>query len=216
MTVTTTDKRRHNLERLTASVNVPKSYLVSVYRPDDEDADVSDAELDKLSKSLLGKIKSQVTKALDVAGEDVEVAWFPDGAVLALADTAQAAVAGGMMQLVKTHWDKAGLGALAVVSLAMMLMMVRRVGEGPVLPGEEPPTSRVGRGGKRGDGAESMAMGEEPIGEARETEHLLVGKELDEATVRTRQVVEQVGAMIQEDPDASAMVLQRWVDASKQ
>lgn len=125
------------------------------------------------------------------------------------------------MSLVRTYGGKAGMGALAVVSLFMMLMMVRRVGEGPVLPGEEPPKTRVIRlKGDRGPAAgeeelEPMEVAVPPVGEARQTEQLLVGKEVDERTLRTQQVVDQVSDMVRGDTDAAVSILRRWIDEGK-
>jgi hypothetical protein len=104
------------------------------------------------------------------------------------------------------------------VSLVMMLMMVRRVSEGPVLPGEQPPErSQIIRiKDRRNETEEDLVVGDPPVGSAYESEQLMVGKEVDEATIRTRHVVEQVSALVRDDPDAAASILQRWVDSSKQ
>ncbi len=217
-TVTTIETPRHNIKSLSASVNVPKSYLVSVYEPAHGGEEPTDDELEVFFKAnVLAKITKQVMGALDIDQDKVQVDWFPDGATVAFGGAVQAGVGEGMMGLVKAYWDKAGLGALAVVSLLMMLMMVRKVAEGPVLPGEEPPRQQIVRvrGERRDEGGEPMVVGEATAGEARESEHLLVGKEVDEATVRTQQVVDQVTDMIQGDPDAAAVILQRWA-AGKQ
>jgi hypothetical protein len=91
-------------------------------------------------------------------------------------------------------------------------MMVRKVGEGPVLPGEDAPDLRRSR---RKIGPPEEFDVDPPIGQAAEGEHLLVGKEVDEATVRTQQVVEQVRELVGEDPTSSVSILQRWIDAQE-
>jgi flagellar M-ring protein FliF len=208
-TVTRTESPRHAIKSLAASVNIPKSYLLSVFKPQKEP---SEQELDTLSTELRDKIKRQVMNVLNVptgAEDRVRVDWFPDVAAVAYTQTMDAASVGGVVNLVQNYWDKAGIGALAALGLLMMLMMVRKVGEGPVLPGEEPPMLK---------GASiPVAEVEEiaPVSEARESEALLVGKEVDEDTVRAQQVVQQVNELVKGDPISSAGILQRWIDEAK-
>ena len=81
----------------------------------------------------------------------------------------QAGAGEGVMTLVGAYWDKAGMGALAVISLLMMLMMVRKVGEGPVLPGEETPDLQ--RSARKKEPEPELLEGSElPVGEAQERE----------------------------------------------
>jgi len=139
--------------------------------------------------------------------ERVSVDWFPDTGGVAFAQLADAGAGRNVAGLVSKYWDKAGMGLLAVLGLVMMLMMVRKVGEGPVLPGEEPPVAPRRRGVPVAEVEEEV-----PVSEARETEPLLIGKEVDEATLRSQQIVQQVSELIKSDPVSSAGILQRWID----
>jgi len=219
-TVTKTDKPRHVIRKLFASVNVPRSYLAAIYQRDNESKEPTDAELDTFSKPWLAKIKKQVLPVLALEGapdgiKQVEVAWVHDDASMQFGAVAEASTSEGMMTLVRAYGSKAGLLALAIVSLLMMLMMVRKVGDGPVLPGEEPPASKLVRIRKgRKKTVEEIDMDiEDAIGEAEESDSLLVGKEIDERTVHTQKVIGQVAEMIEEDPDASVNVLKSWISA---
>lgn len=206
-TVTQTRRPRDTIKSLSASVNIPKSYLLGVFNLPKE---TSDQELDTASTSLREKIKKSVMTALAIppeAEERVTVDWFPDAGALALTQLGPAGTRESVMGMVSTHWDKAGLAALAVLGLLMMLMMVRRVGEGPVLPGEEPPKASRKRGSQMAE-----AEDEVPVSEARESEPLLIGKEVDEETLRAQQIVQQVGELIKGDPVSSASILQRWIE----
>ena len=101
----------------------------------------------------------------------------------------------------------------------MMLMLVRRASEGPVLPGEEPPSPQVIRvrtGRKRGEETIDMGMGDEVVGEAAATDALLVGREVDERTLQSQKVVDQVTEMVKEDPEAAVNILRRWMENEKQ
>lgn len=205
-TVTITSRRPHTIKSLSASVNIPKSYLLSILKPAKEP---TDQELDAMSTSLRDKIKKHVLTLIPAGPEErVTVEWFPDAGALAMAQLGGGVGAGeGVMGMVSNYWDKAGMGVLAVLGLMMMLMMVRKVGEGPVLPGEEPPLP----GKKRGVPVAEIEE-EVPVSEAKESEPLLVGKEVDEETLRAQQIVSQVSELIKGDPVSSAGILQRWID----
>jgi flagellar biosynthesis/type III secretory pathway M-ring protein FliF/YscJ len=230
VTKTSFDTPRHRLVSLAASVNIPRSFLAGIYKQANSGKEPTDDELDAANstKSALAKIKSQVEtlmpKAEDTASQ-VAVTWFHDNASLVLGGTgggasepAKAFSGENMMQLVQMYGGKAGMGVLALMSLVMMLMMVRRVGEGPVLPGEEPPEplSAAKRKKKATDEVEELEVSNAPVGEAEVTEHLLVGREVDESTLRSQKLVEQVAELVKEDPTMAVGVLQRWIDVEKQ
>ncbi len=214
-TVTTTVSPRNEISGLSASVNVPRSYLAEIFKKNNEGKEPTDAELDgQLWQNEQTKIRDIVITALGTTEESVVVRWFHDGAVLAMGPVAEAGGSEGMMTLVRTYGGKAGLGALAVISLLMMLMMVRKVGEGPVLPGEEPPPPGDRRKGAQR--AEKVFTGEDiPVGRAEATEHLLEGREVDENTLRIQEITEQVSELVREDPETSVSILRRWVQEAR-
>ena len=49
-------------------------------------------------------------------------------------------------------------------------------------------------------------------GEVSEGDRTLDGMELDDDAVKTQQVVEQVSAMVAENPDAAANLVKRWLN----
>ncbi len=220
-TVTRTEKPRHGIQKLFASVNVPRSYLEAIFKKANADKDPTDEELDTLARTELEvKIRNQVLGVLGLGrGEEdqVKVAWIHDDAAVQFGAAMQAGAGDGMLSLVRTYGGKAGLGALAFVSLVMMLMMVRRVSEGPVLPGEEPPSRQLIRvkGRRKADEVLEMSVGDEPVGEAEISGALLVGREVDERTLHTQEVVGQVVEMIKDDPDTTVSILRRWMDSDQ-
>ncbi len=217
VTQTTTEAPRHGLKSLSASVNVPRSYLASIYKQANNGKDPTDADLDTSGEKELEKIRQQVKGALGVpeGSKSVVVDWFHDEAVVKLSDAVEAGPSDGMLALARAYGGKVGIGALAVVSLFMMLMMMRRAGDGPVLPGEEPPARVLRMKDRRRGEAASMTIAYPPVGEAEVTEQLLIAKEVDEQTVRTQQVVEQVVELIRDDPKTSVGILKSWIDAEK-
>ncbi len=220
-TITKTEKPRHVIRELFASVNIPRSYLAAIFKSIHK-KDPTDVDIEKFATPELDKVKNQVMAALAMTGEDeeqkrVQVAWFYDEMTLQPGGgAAQAGASDNLMNLVHAYGGKAGLGALAAFSLLMMLMLVRRAAEGPVLPGEEPPSPQVirVRTGRRKGGEETLDMTlDEVVGEAAASDALLVGKEVDERTLHNQKVVDQVTEMVKEDPDAAVGILRRWIDA---
>lgn len=220
-TVTKTEKPRHGIQKLFASVNVPRSYLEAIYKKANEGKVPTDEELNALARTELDvKIRNQVLGVLGLGrGEEdqVKVAWIHDDATIQLGEAMQAGTTDGMLALVRVYGGKAGLGALAFVSLVMMLMMVRRVSEGPVLPGEEPPARQVIhiKGRRKADEVMEMTVGDEPVGDAEVSGALLVGREVDEHTLHSQEVVGQVVEMINDDPETTVGILRRWMDTDQ-
>lgn len=224
-TQTRIERARFGINRLFASVFVPRSYLVAIYQKSNDGKEPTDEELDAANstRKVLDDIHKKVLCALGAEEGDsskgvVEVGWCYDGATALFEETMAAGMDQGMMEYLQAYGGKAGLGLLAVMSLVMMMMMVRKVGEGPILPGEEPPQSKIitikGRKG-RGVEEEEFALAGEPVGEVAESEPLMMGKEVDESTLQTQRVVEQIAELVKEDPQISANILQRWIDADK-
>jgi flagellar biosynthesis/type III secretory pathway M-ring protein FliF/YscJ len=220
--------KAHGLKALYASINVPRSYLAAIYTKANNGAEPTDEDLDQpkgIADREIQKIRTSVMRTLALVGDEekdrVSVEWFHDAGSIELTSVMPQPGAGdSVLSIVKAHGGKAGLGALAVMSLFMMLMMVRKVGEGPILPGEEAPKPgvlRIGRDGKQHpvDDLEMLETDAVAVGEAAVGEDLLEGKELDEQTVRMTQVVQQVSELIKEDPDASVQILQRWIDTEE-
>ena len=101
--------------------------------------------------------------------------------------------------------DKAVLGVLALVSLAMMAMLVRKATKKSELPTAEelvgiPPALQA-------DG--------DLFGEADEGDVAMSGIELDEEQVRSSKMLEQVGDLVTSSPETAAGLLQSWIAASE-
>jgi flagellar biosynthesis/type III secretory pathway M-ring protein FliF/YscJ len=234
-TVETSDRMRNGLKSLRASINVPRSYFVNIYKQANSGKEPKDSDLVPLIKDQLARIRKQASalvpaaapadgdRAAPATADDshIQVDWYYDAPVPGMT-VAEAGTGGEMMGWVKAYAGQAGLGALAIVSLLAMVMMVRKASAAPILPGEEPPPdptpllrhSRRSHGADAGMETEVFVAGS-PVGEAQVTEGLLVGREVDEDAVRAQQVVEQVSQLIEDDPDTAAALVRRWVESSK-
>jgi flagellar biosynthesis/type III secretory pathway M-ring protein FliF/YscJ len=101
--------------------------------------------------------------------------------------------------------DTALLGGLALVSLTMMVMMVRRSSKKVDLPTAEelvgvPPV---------------LESTDDLVGEAEEGEGALAGIEVGEDEVERNKMLDQIADLIQSEPQKAANLLGRWMAAGE-
>ncbi|UCD28303.1 MAG: flagellar motor switch protein FliG [Planctomycetota bacterium] len=208
-TITTRETPRYGIKNLTASVNVPRSYLAHIFKVNNGDKEPNDTDLETLSVGELEKIKRQVMGTLAITdGEDwrVKVDWFHDAVNVVSMNEPPDDVARGdnnVVSLLRNYGGLVGLGALAVIGLLMMLMLVRKVGQTPPL---------AGNGNNRVQDLDRNNMANPPVDEACPSEELLVGKEVNEQAIYMQQVVRQVVELIEQDPDRAVSILKCWID----
>ena len=202
--------------KINASINVPRSYLVMLYRQSisDSSAQPTDEQLSPLVEQSLGQIKSSVTPLIDTDTVDdarpgvVSVMMIHD--LASLADTLtmpelvpsggtmvadQSPLGGGTVKYV-------GLGTLAAVSLFTMLFMVRRAfGGSPAPPSDE---AAVGMHMYAG-------MDTPLVGEADEAPPVLSGMELASEDVRHREIIGQINQMARNRPEQASVLLGKWI-----
>ena len=95
------------------------------------------------------------------------------------------------------------IGMLALVSLFMVSMMVKKSAPIPVVAAAVESPQTVTLGGNI-----------DIVGEVSEGGQMLDGMELDEDAVKAQQMVEQVSTMVKENPDAAANMVKRWLNRS--
>lgn len=197
---------------VTASVNIPRSYFVTWYKADNADsADPTDADLKPLIDIEIPRVEKSVMTVLGVTESDaVQVDWFPDlappGSPAGWADgTMYAGVPGGEEQStagkISSYAPQFGMFALAATSLIMMVMLVRKSSRsvGPLPPPPSP------------DQEEEDEF-TSPLESAQMTDGFLMGQEVDEETLRANQLGEQVSQLVDDNPEAAADMLRRWVE----
>jgi flagellar M-ring protein FliF len=193
--------------RISATVNVPRSFFVALFKqskPGDDKAEPKDDDLKPLIEEHLGRIKKQIeplvmTKQTGTVVVDV----YPDTgpALVNGVNIDPASAATGSTLMVNGMAKNIGLGALAMVSLTLMLMMVRKAGQKPRTPtvqelaGVPPP----------------VPTEDELIGEAEESDPTLTGMELTEDAIRHRKLAEQVSEMVKTNPSEVATIVRRWI-----
>jgi len=139
----------------------------------------------------------------------VEVTWYYDfdaqstsslgGSGAAIIEAITPGSGGG--SLLKTI----ALGALALVSLGMMLMMVRKAAERPEMPSASelagvPPTLET--------------VDVDVLGEAEESTPPMEGVELDDRSLQGQQMLAQLNDIVKNQPLETAALLKRWMKSS--
>ena len=196
----------HQVEQINVTINVPRSYFVNIFKainPAEEDAP-SDEALSPIRTSQLTQIEEQVAPLIEAKMPGtIKASMVYDMAYL------QPVVAGtgggGVLGTVTNSNTVATLsaGGLAVVSLALALLMVRRATRPEELPSLQelagvPPT---------------LPTDDELIGEADAVESTMAGLEVDEEELRTRRLAEQISDMIKSAPEDAGGLLGKWVHA---
>ncbi len=199
--------------KINASIGVPRSFLIGVYRnsKNDQAAEPTDAELTAIEQQQRSQISELVSPLVDTVGMvgaikgDVVVGVIPDFAMAETGSRLQEASTSPWMiaeaapeGMIKTI----GLGALAVVSLLMMFMLVKKAGKQEPLPSASelaglPPPIQV-------DDSDI-------VGEADESTPALEGMELDDEALKRQQMLSQVNESVRENPDEAAALLRRWM-----
>jgi flagellar biosynthesis/type III secretory pathway M-ring protein FliF/YscJ len=188
-----------------ASVRVPRTHFVeafkkrfvsSVQQPDP-------AALQAYIDEELAQMAREVQRVTHVKEEtDVTVALYDDVMPM-MAATTTVPVGNTVATTVSSHAKEIAIGALAVISLFMVSTMVRKGGPAPIVAAaaetKVPP---------------HLSSGRELAGEAGEGDSMLDGMELDEDAVRAQQMLEQVSTMVEENPDAAANIMKRWLNRS--
>ncbi len=221
--VTNVEKLPFTIKRATASIGIPRSFLIGIFRARfGEDVDVAkleeDANYQKIRQSEVERVRSAVTKiVMTESPQDVEVDVFydfaPDGTELRSypgESTAVASTGGETIGTLRRYGPQAGLVVLALVSFLMMARLVRKSSD--VVKSIMPPARRALA--ERESEEVLHVAGGAPVGKAAVSEGMLVGEEVDEDTLRFGQLGEQVTRMIENDPATAAEMVRRWARAS--
>jgi flagellar biosynthesis/type III secretory pathway M-ring protein FliF/YscJ len=195
-----------SVKTIRATVNIPYSYFVDIYKqqtgktekPKEADlAPIIAAQLKSIQKKVLPIINAtdptfvEVSHYYDVTASEPGVALASSGSV-------------SMPQQVTQYMKPVGLGLLAFCSLIMVLLMLRKASSNVGIANLErqlttqEPINVLDN--------ESM-----PIGEAGSSEGVLEGIEVDEGTLRTRKMAEQVSTLVKEDPSGAAALVKQWI-----
>ena len=202
---------------ISATVRVPRSYFVGVaQRESDSQDEPSSQNVTAAIERELPILKKSVMLAIGLrtpADDDcVVVNDYWDGIVtVAQAGAATAGIAGAasgpsVAGVAQQYGKHIAVGALAAISLLMMLMMVRKAG-GPVDVSDDETALRMGERPLDALGVEESNIDDD----GHTAGGLLEGLELNEDTIRSQQILEQVRSLVDDSPQAAASLLKKWI-----
>jgi len=215
------DTIRGTISKITATVLYPLSYFESFAQKESGSTDAPAPEaVQQIKDQEVAKITQMVMGVIGTAGEGpefekqvvVDSYWIPgatsEGPGLPPTERAETIPEGGSTFInIAQHYGKhAAVFALAMISLFMVLMMVRKASH-PVDITEQSGSEMV-RGPRPLD---ALGMEEGNIVDGEGAGGLLAGVELDEDAVHSRQVLEQVRDMIAEEPQVGANLIANWL-----
>ena len=191
-----------------ATVRVPRSYFVNACKSANGGKDTDDATLAAFTDSEIKQIRKDVQKCAGVAADDdVSVSAYSDEMpqTIAGAPTAAQPTTAAAMTLVTGHIKEVGIGVLAIISLFMVSMMVRKSGA-PV------PVAVAASAARDDNETQTLEAGDAIIGQVGEGNSTLDAVELDDEAVKAQQVVQQVQNLVESNPDAAANLVKRWLN----
>jgi flagellar biosynthesis/type III secretory pathway M-ring protein FliF/YscJ len=206
--------------KINATVLVPRSYFVGLYRQSQQDGTVEPDEtaLEPLVQGETARIRDQILPLIDTGAADgaaagtVVVSTFADFATAGVGvlgptgTSAGGASTGGGLVSDGFASDgiirHVGLGALAVISLTLMFALVRRAGREENLPTA---AELVGIPPALAETDSDL------VGEADESPAALEGVEVAEVDVRRQQMLDQINDLAMQTPDEAALLLRKWM-----
>jgi len=194
-----------------ASVRVPDSYFISIWKRQNPGSttEPSAADLDALVTSQLPAIRADVRMATNIKDDTaISVARYIDVSEPLTGGEAAAAGLASLPTGFGFGAKEIAIGVLAIVSLFMVSMMVRKSIPQPVVQ-----TAMASGGGEaKPSSPGSITAIAELAGVVGEGGVLLPGRELSDGDMEAQQVIEQVGTMVKENPDAAANLVKRWLN----
>ncbi len=187
-----------------ASVYVPRSYFVRVYKSRHGDSQEPDeAALQTLIAPELEQLKTSSRACLGLTAEQsLSVAVYSDLMPATPVAAAQPAAASSIGLVLGGHVKEIAVGALALISLFMMSTMVKKSSPAPATVAATPaPKERS-----------PLLRPEEVVAEVGEGDAMLDGMEINEETVKAQQMIDQVDNMVKDNPDAAANLIKRWMN----
>jgi flagellar biosynthesis/type III secretory pathway M-ring protein FliF/YscJ len=193
-----------------ASVRVPRSYFSLVAKGMDPAAkDPDKATVDRLIADEIAKIRKDVIACTGIASaERITVDAYAD--LVQASRTPEVATASAMTLAVGGHVKEIALGGLALASLFMMSMIVRK--GAPAVAVATAASSSAAAALAAAAAASRLEGGEPLAGEVSGGAMSLDGVELDDDSIKSQQMLGQVTAMVGDNPEAAATLIKRWMN----
>jgi len=210
--VTQTEKQAGHAEPVSVAVQLPISYFASMLKSrasgsakEPDPASIDDFFL----KEHRTRIVQLVKAATGIKDEAlIVVDTYNDQPIMLAAvgtdGSGSGSSGGGIVGSVGGYAKEIAVGVLALMSLVMVSMMVKKGTPMPIV------TASIAV--PEVEEAISIGSDETVAGEVGESDQALDGMELDSGTVKAQQMIEQVSTMVKENPDGAANLVKRWLN----
>lgn len=217
----TTETMAYATKLVTAAIRIPRSYVAGIFNarfPDKGDPKEDDTDYVAVKGELVSQIKNSVEKVVmaknpDDVSVDIysDMEWNSEGGQWSRTPSGVVATQSeenlmDAMGIVRTYGPGVGLGLLALMSMGMMTRIAKKA---------TPPQQSTKRRTKveEEDHEEPiLTIESHPVGQANASESMLVGREVDDETLRYQELGSEVSRMVDEDPENAAQLLRRWID----
>jgi flagellar biosynthesis/type III secretory pathway M-ring protein FliF/YscJ len=208
------EKQAGHAEPVSVAVSVPNSYFANLLKARGG-ANAKDPEQqaidDFFQKEHRSRIVQLVKAALSIKDENLIVVdtYMDSPMMLAAVGTdgsSNSAGGGGIVGSVGGYAKEIAIGILALMSLVMVSMMVKKSTPIPIVTAA-PAVPEV-------EESVTISNDEAIAGEVAESDQALDGMELDSSAVKAQQMIEQVSTMVKENPDGAANLVKRWLNRS--
>lgn len=208
---------------VTASIRIPRSYVAGIFNarfPDKGDPKENDTDYIAVKEELVLQVKNSVEKVVmakspDDVSVDIysDMEWNSEGGQWSRTPVGVTAIIPNSnsmdpMGLVRTYGPGVGLGLLALMSMSMMTRIAKKA-----TPPHQP-AKRKAKVEEEDIEEPILTIESHPVGQANASESMLVGREVDDETLRYQELGTEVSRMVDEDPENAAQLLRRWIDES--
>jgi flagellar biosynthesis/type III secretory pathway M-ring protein FliF/YscJ len=198
----TTNPGVHQVQAV--SVRVPRTYFINAYKAENGGKEPDDASLAKYEADEIVQIHDQVKGCCAPISDDVVfVSSYADIPQTEAPPMEMAGAGAQVSGALTAHTKDIGIGALAAVSLFMVMMMVRKATPEPLVIPEAIQES--------GD-PQPLDGGETVVGQASGGGPALDAVELDPDAAKSQQMLDQLESMVHSNPDAAATLVKRWLN----
>ncbi|HEY1685853.1 MAG TPA: hypothetical protein VGG19_13900 [Tepidisphaeraceae bacterium] len=203
-TLTKTTQTPGKITPRAATVQIPRTYFVACYKQENPSAKDPDASaIQSIIDTQTPVIKGAIRGCTGLTDDAISIGFYDPISPEISPETV--AIAGGQTStvtaLLSGHLKDIAVAALAVISLFMVSMMVRKGTPQPIVHAVQEKSE-----------PQSLEAGELVAGEASEGNATLDGMELDDDAVKTQQMIGQVSQMVKENPDGAANLVKRWLN----
>ena len=197
----------------TAVVSVPESYFRRIWKSrKGGSGEPKEEDLRATMDEWLPRIQRQAMLAVNIKDKAaVDVSTYFDFEPTPVADSTAGAGLAALPTGSGFGAKEIAVAALAVISLFMVSMMVRKSAPQPVLAGVGMGMGSMSATDAVPEGKAMLTVGD-VIAQATEGNLSMAGHELSPEAIEATQVIEQVGTMVKANPDIAANLVKRWLN----